>query len=140
SAGVISGPSMSPALASDWHANCAIGNPPLAPVAAMEEPPVKTAREDRMARSSRRIALGCVATAVVGLLAAPGFSQSPGPNWVAAWGTSQQSLAETKIGNASIRMIARVTLPGDAVRIRLDNTFGKAPVTFAHATLGPRVR
>jgi lysophospholipase L1-like esterase len=62
------------------------------------------------------------------------------PNWVTAWGTSQQGLSETKISNASLRMIARVTLPGDAVRIRLDNTFGKGPVTFTRVTLGPRVR
>jgi len=27
-------------------------------------------------------------------------------------------------------MIARVTIPGDAVRIRLDNTFGTAPLTI----------
>jgi lysophospholipase L1-like esterase len=68
----------------------------------------------------------------------PAFSQAA--NWVTAWGASQQSLGETKLTNATVRMIARVTLPGDAVRIRLDNTFGKTPVTFSRATLGPRVR
>ena len=78
----------------------------------------------------------------LGLAAALFATQAPAQNanWVTAWGTSQQSLAETKIANASLRMIARVTLPGDAVRIRLDNNFGKTPVTFAHVTLGPRVR
>jgi lysophospholipase L1-like esterase len=88
--------------------------------------------------SSARIAFGFTAATFCCLLASPGFAQTP--NWVTAWGTSQQSLAEAKIGNASLRMIARVTLPGDAVRIRLDNTFGKTPVTFAHVTVGPRVR
>ena len=78
------------------------------------------------------------AAAVLVLAAAPASSQ--GQNWVAAWSTSQQGLSNDKISNASIRMIARVTIPGDAVRIRLDNTFGKTPVTFAHATVGPRVR
>ncbi|HEY4265217.1 MAG TPA: GDSL-type esterase/lipase family protein [Micropepsaceae bacterium] len=68
----------------------------------------------------------------------PGFAQDA--NWVTAWGASQQSLAETKISNASLRMIARVTLPGDGLRIRLDNNFGKAPVIFGHVTVGPRVR
>jgi lysophospholipase L1-like esterase len=63
-----------------------------------------------------------------------------GPQWVAAWGASQQGLGPTKISNASVRMIARVTIPGDAVRVRLDNTFGTAAVTFANATIGPRVR
>ena len=57
------------------------------------------------------------------LLAAPASAQNA--NWVTAWGTSQQGLAaQTKITNASVRKIARVTLPGDAVRIRLDNTIG----------------
>jgi lysophospholipase L1-like esterase len=60
--------------------------------------------------------------------------------WVAAWGTSQQSQGEMKIANATARMIARVTLSGDAVRIRLDNTFGKAPVTFSNVTIAPRTR
>jgi len=87
--------------------------------------------------SSARMVLG-FATAFVFAAAAPAFSQTS--DWVTAWGTSQQGLGETKIGNASARMIARVTLPGDGLRIRLDNTFGKAPVTFAHVTVGPRVR
>ena len=43
--------------------------------------------------------------------------------WVAAWGTSQQSQGEMKVTNATVRMIARVTLSGDAIRIRLDNTW-----------------
>src|SRR6185436_21191289 len=81
---------------------------------------------------------GFAAAAVLVLAAAPASSQ--GQNWVAAWSTSQQGLSDAKISNASVRMIARVTIPGDAVRIRLDNTFGKKPVTFAHATIGPRVR
>src|SRR5262249_18985061 len=60
--------------------------------------------------------------------------------WVAAWGTSQQSQGEMKITNATVRMIARVTVSGDAVRIRLDNTFGKTPVTFSNVTIAPRTR
>ena len=53
---------------------------------------------------------------------------------MAAWGTSQQSQGEMKVTNATVRMIARVTLSGDAIRIRLDNTFGKTPVTFSNVT------
>jgi lysophospholipase L1-like esterase len=60
--------------------------------------------------------------------------------WVAAWGASQQSQGEMKVTNATVRMIARVTLSGDALRIRLDNTFGKAPVTFSKVTIAPRTR
>jgi lysophospholipase L1-like esterase len=88
-------------------------------------------------RTRARI-FGFAAAAVLAMASAPASSQ--GQNWVAAWSTSQQGLAQGKISNASVRMIARVTIPGDQVRIRLDNTFGNTPVTFAHATIGPRVR
>ena len=71
-----------------------------------------------------------------------GFAKDKAPkaDWVTAWATSQQGLGPTKIRNATVRMIARVALPGETVRIRLDNTFGTAPVTFAKATIGLRVR
>ena len=48
--------------------------------------------------------------------------------WVTAWGSSMQGLGQTAITNATVRLIARVTIPGDAVRIRLANTFGTAPL------------
>ena len=60
--------------------------------------------------------------------------------WVTGWGTSQQTLGDTRITNATARMIARVTIPGDAVRIRLDNTFGTERVTIARAYVGHRIR
>src|SRR4029077_11268586 len=50
------------------------------------------------------------------------------------------SQGEMKVTNATVRMIARVTLSGDAIRIRLDNTFGKTPVTFSNVTVAPRTR
>ena len=62
------------------------------------------------------------------------------PAWVTAWATSQQGLGPTKISNATVRMIARVTVPGESVRVRLDNTFGTAPVVFGRATIGLRAR
>jgi lysophospholipase L1-like esterase len=71
---------------------------------------------------------------------APALAQNAGPAWVTAWATSQQGLGTAKITNATVRLIARVTIPGDSVRVRLDNTFGSAPVTFDKATIGVRVR
>ena len=62
------------------------------------------------------------------------------PAWVAAWATSQQGLGETRITNATVRMVARVTVPGDSVKVRLDNTFGAAPAVFGNASIGPRIR
>jgi lysophospholipase L1-like esterase len=60
--------------------------------------------------------------------------------WVTAWGTSQQTLGDAQITNATVRLIARVTIPGDNVRIRLDNTFGTTPVTIGRAYVGYRVQ
>ena len=60
--------------------------------------------------------------------------------WVTGWGASQQALGDTQITNATVRMIARVTIPGDSVRIRLDNTFGTEPVTIGRAYIGHRVQ
>src|SRR5258706_10662905 len=91
---------------------------------------------DRHMRLSR-IVFGIMLAA---LAFSPAPAQNANQNWVTAWGTSQQGLSETKISNATVRMIARVTIPGDTVRVRLDNSFGAAPVIFAHASIGPRVR
>jgi lysophospholipase L1-like esterase len=78
--------------------------------------------------------------AFVLLLAPSAFAQPPNQGWVTAWGTSQQGLGETKISNATVRLIARVTIPGDSIRIRLDNTFGTAPVTFGKVMVAPRTQ
>jgi lysophospholipase L1-like esterase len=67
-------------------------------------------------------------------------AQAASPAWITAWTTSQQGLGPAKISNATVRLIARVTAAGDSVRLRLDNTFGTAPVTFGKATIGLRVR
>ena len=90
-----------------------------------------------------KIWLGC-ALLLLGF-GASAASQNQGPaaggkTWVTAWGTSQQVLADTPITNATVRMIARVTIPGDSIRIRLDNTFGTEPVTFGHAYVGYRIQ
>lgn len=60
--------------------------------------------------------------------------------WITAWGTSQQGLGMNVVTNTTVRMIARVTVSGDAVRIRLDNTFGTAPLTVGRAYVGQRIQ
>lgn len=67
-------------------------------------------------------------------------AQNNPANWMTAWSTSQQGLAQAPVNNATLRLITRVTLPGDMVRVRLDNTFGNQPVTFSHVSIAPRVR
>ena len=60
---------------------------------------------------------------------------------ITAWGTSQQpNAAPVALTNATVRMIARVTIPGESVSIRLDNTFGTAPVTIGRAYVGQRIQ
>jgi lysophospholipase L1-like esterase len=60
--------------------------------------------------------------------------------WITAWGTSQQSLGTNAITTATLRMIARVTIGGDAVRIRLANTFGTTPLTIRKVYVGQRMQ
>jgi hypothetical protein len=67
----------------------------------------------------------------------PAFAQT-GPDWTTAWGTSQQVIGQTRVSNAKLRLIARVTVPGDAIRLRFDHTFGTTPVTFGKVSAGPR--
>ena len=76
-----------------------------------------------------------------------GFSSPPAQNaggrsasWVTAWGTSQQALGDAQITNATVRMIARVTIPGENIRIRLDNTFGTDPLRIGRASVGYRIQ
>jgi lysophospholipase L1-like esterase len=95
--------------------------------------------------SSRRISsIGQVAASVAAVLGvmwlAPASGQQSNARWVTAWSTSQQILGEDRITNATVRMIARVTTPGDAVRVRLDNAYGTEPVTIGRAFVGHRVR
>jgi lysophospholipase L1-like esterase len=85
-----------------------------------------------------RSGLMVLSVAALAALATPSLAQPT--NWVAAWGSSHQGLGETKISNATARMIARVTIPGQSVRIRLDNTFGAAPLVIGRANIAPRVR
>lgn len=79
------------------------------------------------------------AAAVYGAAAVPA-PQPQAARWTTAWGTSQQGLGATGISNTTVRMIARVTAAGDALRIRLDNTFGTAPLVVGRASVGQRIQ
>ena len=48
------------------------------------------------------------------------LQQRPAARWIAAWSTAQQSEGQTAITKATVRMIARVTIGGEAVRVRLE--------------------
>jgi lysophospholipase L1-like esterase len=45
-----------------------------------------------------------------------------------------------EIRNTTVRLIARTSIGGDAVRIRIDNTYGKSPLRIGAAHIGVRAR
>ncbi|MGH9146470.1 MAG: GDSL-type esterase/lipase family protein [Vicinamibacterales bacterium] len=78
--------------------------------------------------------------AVIGLEAPAQQRATTSTKWVTAWSTSQQNLGMTTVSNATVRMIARVTASGQALRIRLDNTFGTSPLLIRKIHVGPRIQ
>ena len=72
--------------------------------------------------------------------AAAGQQAPAATRWITAWGTSQQGIGPDAVTNTTVRMIARVTVSGEAVRIRLDNTFGTTPLTVGRAFVGQRIQ
>jgi lysophospholipase L1-like esterase len=85
--------------------------------------------------------IACVAMlAILGGAVTVPSQQSPQGRWITAWSTSQQGLAADAVTNTTVRMIARVTASGDAVRIRLDNTFGSEPLVIGRAHVGHRIQ
>src|SRR3954471_11167159 len=85
-----------------------------------------------------RLAIGALFVSCAGLAIAQPRPASG--TWITAWGTSQQGLGMTAVANATVRMVARVTIPGDAVRIRLDNTFGTTPLRIGAVYVGQRIQ
>ncbi len=84
-------------------------------------------------RVTRVLTTGCLAVLFVWGVATTAAAQQ----WVAAWGSSLQgpSPDEWAISNATIRLMARSTVAGDRVRVRLENTYGEDPLTIANATI-----
>jgi lysophospholipase L1-like esterase len=77
---------------------------------------------------------------IVAAVSVPGGQQQSGGRWRTAWATSQQGLGTANISNTTVRLIARTTIGGDAVRLRFDNTYGKSPLKIARAFVGIRSR
>jgi lysophospholipase L1-like esterase len=82
-----------------------------------------------------------VSLSIVGGVGMAVLQQTPAAGtWVTAWGTSQNGLGTTTVTNATVRMIARATVSGDAVRVRFDNTFGTSALEIGRAYAGIRVQ
>ncbi len=88
----------------------------------------------------RAIASTIACTATLLLVTGTAAQQQRPARWITAWGTSQQALGATGLSNATVRMIARVTIAGEAVRIRLDNAYGASPLSVGKASVGLRIQ
>jgi lysophospholipase L1-like esterase len=68
------------------------------------------------------------------------MAEAPKDRLVTAWGSSMQGPgpATMTVSDATVQMIARSTLAGSAVRVRLENTFGAEPLTIGETYVGLR--
>jgi lysophospholipase L1-like esterase len=95
------------------------------------------------AMRTKFIQRGLWIAALVAVTGLAGAAESCGEackgNWITAWGTAQQLAAPAraipsavaypqKVAAQSVRMVARVTVGGKAVRVALSNSFGYSPV------------
>ena len=84
-------------------------------------------------------ALATVATALVLIASAVPTTVAQTGRWIAAWGTAQETYGTTVLTDRTVRMFARVSIGGQAVRVRLDNTFSPVPVTFGSVYVGQQL-
>lgn len=57
-------------------------------------------------------------------------------SWFTSWAESQERLVPKPLNNQSLRVVTHLSQGGTALRIRIQNTFGKAPLTVDSATAG----
>jgi lysophospholipase L1-like esterase len=88
---------------------------------------------------------GLIALALAALVApAAAASSSPRVEWVTTWATAPHELgalaafrpASGGLENQTVRNIVHTSAGGRALRVRLTNRYGRAPVTFEAARLG----
>ncbi len=85
-----------------------------------------------------RLLRRALTTVGVTMLLLSGAAPAAAQQWVAAWGSSMQSVSPTTwtVTNATVRLIARSTIAGTEIRVRLENTFGDTPLTIGAASVG----
>jgi lysophospholipase L1-like esterase len=88
--------------------------------------------------ASRFVFPALAVSLTLGLSAAA--QQTAGARWVTAWATSQQTLGDTSLTDATVRLMARVTATGESIRVRLDNTYGTRPLVVGAAAIGEPMR
>jgi lysophospholipase L1-like esterase len=85
---------------------------------------------NRLTASAAVLAVTATAVVATGMPAAAASSA-----FVSAWGAAPARTVAIAAGDFTCRQIARTTLMGSAVRIRLSNARGAAPVTFGAVTV-----
>ncbi|WP_372665358.1 GDSL-type esterase/lipase family protein [Amycolatopsis kentuckyensis] len=85
-------------------------------------------------RAVHRIAVLAAISALV--VASAPDADGTGHTWFTSWAQSQDGHADAPVSSQSLRMITHLSQGGDAVRVRLQNTFGTGPLTIGHATAG----
>jgi lysophospholipase L1-like esterase len=89
--------------------------------------------------TNRLLCVQALSIAVIAATSAMAAAQrQANGQWITAWGTSQYGSGMTPVTNTTVRMIARVTIPGDSVRLRFDNTYGTDAVAIGKVTVGWR--
>ena len=91
-------------------------------------------------RNTRRRLVFAVLAVTVTLGLSVAAEQTSDARWVTAWGTSQQTLGDTSLTDATVRLMTRVTATGESIRIRLDNTYGTSSLVVGAATVGESMR
>ena len=86
------------------------------------------------------VSVGMLLALLAATVHMPRAQERSSSRWMTAWATSQQGLGEQGVTNATIRLIARVSVGGDSIRLRLDNTYGSAPLRIASVAVGHRMR
>ena len=101
----------------------------------------KLMKELRTPRQTPRwlISAALAVTLATSMTALPAGQTPNASRWVTAWGSAHRALGEDLVSNATVRMIARVMIPGDAVRVRLSNVYGTDPMTVGGARGGSEI-
>ena len=63
---------------------------------------------------------------------------SNGTHWVGTWATTPDPVENVVITGRTVRMIARVSIGGARVRVRLSNAYGAGPLSIGAAQVGMR--
>jgi lysophospholipase L1-like esterase len=76
------------------------------------------------------------AAVLLGACGGSGEDTVPG-SWFSSWGASQNILEfPPALNGSTARMIVRPSISGTAIRVKIENTHGKAPVNFSGAFIG----